>query len=62
MQNGDKVYVVHRDVAYELGEVRGVFITLAEAEACIDDAVNEGPCNSDRDDYSIQEWLLGERL
>lgn len=47
------VYIVHRDVDYEFGEVMGVYSTLEKAREKMRDvrAKHSG-------DFSIEEWVL----
>jgi hypothetical protein len=51
-----KVYIVHRDIAYEFGEVHDVCTSKEEAEASRSEALEEEFSTEDPEDWSIQNW------
>ena len=58
-----KVFIVHEDVAYEFGQVLGVFSTKKSAAKYIKDTLDDEAAHNKSfnrvaraDDLSIQEW------
>lgn len=52
------VYIIHYDVAYEFGYVKGVYAKFEEALDNALRAVKEGAYLS-HEDVTIEEWMVG---
>ena len=54
-----KVYIIHRDIPYEMGDVFGVYSTEEKAEVAKKKFMKDDK-TTDPDDWSIEVWEVDD--